>query len=600
MPCSAVEYPSSTLGLTPTSLGMGPGLSNALPNNGHRSVYNLRNMNYETNLILGRIQDAQNGIDAIDLEEQEKLKEKTRTARTGEVTERAGLTALDYRLRREERRRRLFRKSSQPVNSQEETPTQHEKEQPHVRTEAVVKDALGNEIYVRGESNEDKVARELDQWIKKMKCIGNGLSLEHFKDIKVGVFESDVVYGSPTYEPYPNLTKEKFTYSGGKDNKRNFHGKGSLELEDGSCVLGYWLHGVRHGDFKVESRRGPICFISGEYRDDKMNGKCKVHWTDGHWLHGYFKDGVLHGFCRYFDSKDRLTFLGMHRNGKPFGTCWKVIRGGGCVVGVVDEDGKLTGMNIAYVYPDFISALVGNFRDGILECAQACTVTKVSTDSFCVKIPQFSPPDGRLYRREISTYDFVTASPDLPDPYESRLVQVKSSSVAGANQGLFARKKIQPNTVLAFYHGRKVRPQAPEEATWEQNGYKIFDPSVEDGTVDIPEEYRSLESYSASLAHKTNHSFVPNSEFMVYNHPRFGVVPCIASKHTIAKDEEIFVRYGYELNYCPTWYRDAWEKGNYPVPESMKSEYLSSATSTSPAWAEATNDDKANQLPDGA
>ena len=30
-------------------------------------------------------------------------------------------------------------------------------------------------------------------------------------------------------------------------------------------------------------------------------------------------------------------------------------------------------------------------------------------------------------------------------------------------------------------------------------------------------------------------SFVPNSEFKVFNHPRFGIIPCIASKHSIVK-----------------------------------------------------------------
>ena len=49
-----------------------------------------------------------------------------------------------------------------------------------------------------------------------------------------------------------------------------------------------------------------------------------VKFQDDTWLEGFFKDGILHGFCRYFDPKGRLTFVGMHRNGKPFGTCWKV------------------------------------------------------------------------------------------------------------------------------------------------------------------------------------------------------------------------------------------------------------------------------------
>ena len=81
-----------------------------------------------------------------------------------------------------------------------------------------------------------------------------------------------------------------------------------------------------------------MTFIDGNYQDNKMNGKvcmdpifsslfCPqvvVKFQDDTWLEGFFKDGILHGFCRYFDSKGRLTFVGMHRNGKPFGTCWKV------------------------------------------------------------------------------------------------------------------------------------------------------------------------------------------------------------------------------------------------------------------------------------
>ena len=76
-----------------------------------------------------------------------------------------------------------------------------------------------------------------------------------------------------------------------------------------------------------------------------------------------------------------------------------------------------------------------------------------------------------------------------------------------------------------------------------------------------------------------SHQFL--SEFVVFDHPRFGVIPCIASIHSIAAGEEIFVRcrtklwnelskvsfkiyfprYGYDLDYCPDWYLQAWESG---------------------------------------
>ena len=102
---------------------------------------------------------------------------------------------------------------------------------------------------------------------------------------------------------------------------------------------GTWEHGNRQGQCRIEKNSNGVAFIDGNYQDNKMNGKvCMnpifssllvvpqvvVKFQDDTWLEGFFKDGILHGFCRYFDSKGRLTFVGMHRNGKPFGTCWKV------------------------------------------------------------------------------------------------------------------------------------------------------------------------------------------------------------------------------------------------------------------------------------
>ena len=68
-------------------------------------------------------------------------------------------------------------------------------------------------------------------------------------------------------------------------------------------------------------------------------------------LEGYFKNSILHGFARHFDAKGRLTFVAHYKNGIKHGVCWKVIRGGGVVVGRVNAQGKLSGMRIAYLYP---------------------------------------------------------------------------------------------------------------------------------------------------------------------------------------------------------------------------------------------------------
>ena len=76
-----------------------------------------------------------------------------------------------------------------------------------------------------------------------------------------------------------------------------------------------------------------------------------------------------------------------------------------------------------------------------------------------LKVPIFTEPSGPIYRREIATHDFMTATPMLEDPYERQMTEVRQSNVCGAGEGLFAKVDIEPNTVAAFYNGRRVRPR---------------------------------------------------------------------------------------------------------------------------------------------
>ena len=419
----------------------------------------------------------------------------------------------------------------------------------------------------RKENIQVLISLELDQWVRKMRCNGfneKGMKLEQFEDVQVGILDEEMTFDGPGYEPYPDMKMEKYVYDGGRDRENRFHGSGSIlfDDDDGSTMTGTWEHGIREGLFKIVTNRNGVRYIEGDYVNDSMNGKLMIIFHDDTWMEGFFKDGILHGFCRYFDAKNRLTFVGMHREGKPVGTCWRIVGGGGCVVGRVDCDGKLSGPDIAYIYPDYKTALVGVFHNGEMVTAQHCSVSNVSTENGTIKVAEFSEPTGSVFKREFSSHDFVTLSPTLKDPYETNTIQVKKSSVPGASEGTFARSDLQKNTILAFYNGIKLPPGYEEEDTWEENAYKIFDPSnAPDGALDILEKHRSTAYYSASLAHKTNHSFLPNSQFLVYDHPRWGVVPCIASTRHIEAGGEIFVRYGYDLDWCPDWYAEAWNNG---------------------------------------
>jgi len=56
---------------------------------------------------------------------------------------------------------------------------------------------------------------------------------------------------------------------------------------------------------------------------------------------------------------------------------WTSVRGGGWIVGCVDSQGKLSGPDIAFLYPNYTTALVGVFEDGILVKAKEALVSDI-------------------------------------------------------------------------------------------------------------------------------------------------------------------------------------------------------------------------------
>ena len=193
------------------------------------------------------------------------------------------------------------------------------------------------------------VSRQLDQWVKKLKCSGTsgGIGLESFKDIRVGVNPSPVDFGrQQSLDP---IDSEDLKDVVGDDKTRT--GLITVKLSDDIEVKASFKDGLRHGHCEVTFAEGDIESIKGGYLAGRLSGRARVVFSEGNSLDGFFKSGLLHGFARYFDEKGRLTFAGNHNSGVPVGTCWKIIRGGGSVVGQVDEEGLLTGENIAYIYP---------------------------------------------------------------------------------------------------------------------------------------------------------------------------------------------------------------------------------------------------------
>ena len=127
-------------------------------------------------------------------------------------------------------------------------------------------------------------------------------------------------------------------------------------------------------------------------------------FKEGNSIDGFFVKGVLHGFARYFDERGRLTFIGNHKNGQPDGTCWRIIPGGGSVVGRVDRRGRLTGSRVAYIYPDYETALVGVFEDGVMRMGKEAEICGYVEDEAGIKVPIFTGQKDSLHVRNIRQF----------------------------------------------------------------------------------------------------------------------------------------------------------------------------------------------------
>ena len=78
--------------------------------------------------------------------------------------------------------------------------------------------------------------------------------------------------------------------------------------------------------------------------------------------------------------------------------------------------------------------------------------------------------------------------------------------------------------------------------------------------LDLPNGFQNLSKYCATLGHKANHSFLPNVEWVIVEHPRYGLIRGLKTLDNIEQDDEILVNYSMNLADAPEWYRIVWLK----------------------------------------
>ena len=213
----------------------------------------------------------------------------------------------------------------------------------------------------------------------------------------------------------------------------------------------------------------------------------------------------------------------------------------------------------------FVHALFkGKWRNKKLESGRFFRTTSIVYDEYGMPFPEIEFPTNQrevqnTFYRDPSTSVCISKSPMTRDPYEHQTVYVaKSKQGEYAGEGIFAKRLIQKGSLVAIFNGLRQRDPIYSKNMPAFSDYRIgLDRMV---SLDIPDKFKSLSRYRATLGHKTCHSFTPNSTFIEMNHPRFGKVMSVFAKEDIPCDEEVLVSYNYRLTQAPDWYVELWFK----------------------------------------
>ena len=193
----------------------------------------------------------------------------------------------------------------------------------------------------------------------------------------------------------------------------------------------------------------------------------------------------------------------------------------GFTVGKVDDSGELTGDDIAYIFPDFKMAIKGKFIEGELIEGFQCNLIGCYEDCGMM-VPVFSECSGPAYEFENPSIRNIALNPMLRDPWEESRVYVSESGLPQGGEGLFAKQDFGLKEVVALYNGIKFKSSTYAAEHLPRSDYRIR--LNGDYDMDIPKGYHLTSQYCATLAHKANHSFQPNVEWTLYEHPRFGLI----------------------------------------------------------------------------
>ena len=96
----------------------------------------------------------------------------------------------------------------------------------------------------------------------------------------------------------------------------------------------------------------------------------------------------------------------------------------------VECDGRFSGDNVAYIYPDFETVLIGKFFKDEMQEARESKVIGYFAENGLLRL-EFAKPHGDIFRFWPSKWNEVVCPLLQEDPFEKKVIQATTSSVPG-------------------------------------------------------------------------------------------------------------------------------------------------------------------------
>ena len=172
------------------------------------------------------------------------------------------------------------------------------------------------------------------------------------------------------------------------------------------------------------------------------------------------------------------------------------------MVGHSESSISFSGLNIAYVYPDKVTSIIGHFENDTLIRGELYELSGIiNNEGKYPPTPIFkkviTSETQQKRHRNIFMYEpanqtSIGEHPLQRDPFEEKYLYISSSTIKGAGRGVFLKRNVTFGEVVGFYNGvRLTGMESKVKLEDRRSPYRMDnDWAVPDQIINMPPQYR--------------------------------------------------------------------------------------------------------------